>query len=98
MEFVRTILNNAFILEYFIACLLFLLPLNHRAHFPLCMAASFAAHYLLGATVYFLISYINGLITAAFLFSFLIGVGMFFICAELSVSDAVFGAACSFAV
>lgn len=98
MAFLRSVFSNAFIPEYSMACLLFLLPLNHRSRFPLRVAASFAAQYILCNAVLILIPLANKFLPIVFLFSFLIGVGMFLFCAELSINDAVFGATCSFAV
>ena len=92
MAFLRSVFSNAFIPEYSMACLLFLLPLNHRSRFPLRVAASFAAQYILCNAVLILIPLANKFLPIVFLFSFLIGVGMFLFCAELSINDAVFGA------
>lgn len=103
--------DSAFPIQYFLACLLFMLPLERRPWFPVRMALVFlcqliARHFVWQAVTdaqgvtqpIWMDASMNIQIFMVFFVPFLIGVGAFLLCAKLSLSDAVFGASCAYAV
>lgn len=83
-----------FVVEYSLACLLFLFPLSRKPRFPQRFSLFFALHLFFGCAALYAVS--SGAV--ALLISFAIGIGGFLLCADIPFSDAVFGASCAFAV
>ena len=103
--------DSAFPIQYFLACLLFMLPLERRPRFPVRMALVFLCQFAARYFVWQTFSGVEGItqplwmdisvssrVFMVFFVPFLIGVGAFLLCVKLSLSDAVFGASCAYAV
>lgn len=112
MSPILTILNNnAFAIQYFLACLIFLLPLERRSRFPVRMAVVFLLQFASSWVTMRKFSssslVVHDLwldiaasvqIFMVFFCPFMIGAASFLFCAKLPLNDAVFGAACAYAV
>ena len=90
--------KSSFLIEYFISCFLFLLPLKRRPHFALRVAAWLVIQLLLDRAVMTAIVLWELQLPLAFFTAYLMGIVMFQFCATISFWDAVFGATCSFAL
>lgn len=90
--------NGSFIMEYFIACVLFLLPLNRKRRMTVRLLVGLGIEICVNWLIFLIIN--AGLIHISFAFmtAFVLACGLFLFCAEITLEDAVFGATCAYAV
>lgn len=86
-----------FPLQYILACLIYLLPLRKKQGWILRFLSAAAVHICLDQMMLRILSKTGGTMTPAFFLSFLLGIFMFWFCAEGSFPDAVFGSCCAYA-
>lgn len=93
-----SVFNGSFPREYFLACLLFLINLTKRDHFILRSIAATAITVFVPDIIDYLPWAGVNMFTLKLLLNFSTGVILFYLCAAVSVWDAVFAASCAYAV
>lgn len=97
MGILKLLFQGSFIVEYFFASALFMVPLEKRSQYPLRLLLGFLLQLVLGDLVLYYAEAGWFPWAVAFLVSYCLGIVLFLACTTVSFWDAVFGATCAYA-